>query len=366
MLPHKYRTLVINPKTEITKIAVFDNEICVFERSIQHGNNELKNSYQLMDQVNFRKKSILDQLDYEGLNLSKLDAICARGGLLKPIKGGTYEVNDEMIKDLQSGFNGVHPSNLGAVIAKQIADGLNITAYIVDPVVVDELDEKARYSGISDLPRKSIFHALNHKAVARRAANELNKRYEETNLIVVHMASGITIGAHQRGKVIDVNNGLDGEGPFTLERAGTVPAGDLIALCFSEQYNYKEVMDKLVRNSGLKAYLQTDNIHDIENDIENGNQQVKEVYEAMAYQIAKEIGSMSAVLSGKVDAVVLTGELAYGKFLIQMISERINWIADVLVYPGADELQALNEGTLRVLKDMEQPKTYPTNRKIKE
>ncbi|MGM8213357.1 butyrate kinase [Virgibacillus sp. W0430] len=361
-----YRTLVINPSECVTKIAVFDNEICIFERSIKHAAHDLKLCNTVNAQVEFRRKRILNHMDYEGINVSKINAISARGGLLRPIEGGTYLVNEEMISDLKKGYNGNHPSNLGALIAKKLADDLNIDAYIVDPVVVDELADVARFSGIPKLQRKSIFHALNHKAAARQAANELNKEYEHINLIVAHMALGITVGAHHKGRVVDVNNGLDGEGPFTPLRAGTVPVGELIKLCFTEQYTYEELLDKVINGSGLKAYLNMLAIEDIEKSIINGNDEAKKVYEAMAYQICKEIGSMSTVLSGAVDGIVLTGELANGKLLVQMISERVNWIADVFVFPGADELQALNEGTLRVLREKEQVKIYPMKRIIKE
>lgn len=366
ILSHVYRTLIINPSELVTKIAVFDNEICIFERAIVHRSNDISHYHDIIEQVDFRKQKILHHLDYEGINISKLTAICARGGLLKPIEGGTYKVNEEMIKDLRDARNGVHPSNLGAIIAKQIADNLNIDAFIVDPVVVDELDEVARYSGIPNVPRKSIFHALNHKAAARRAAEELNKNYEELTLIVAHMALGMTIGAHKKGRVIDVNNGLDGEGPFTPVRAGTVPVGGLIKLCFNEQSSYQEMIDKVVGASGLKAYIQSTDIRAIEHQIKQGNNEMRKVYEAMAYQICKEIGAMSTVVSGKIDAIVLTGELANGPLLVQMISERINWIADIFVFPGVDELIALNEGTLRVLMGKECVKEYPMKHVTKE
>ena len=365
-MSNEYRTLVINPKKRTTAIAVFRNYSCIFERTIQHNELKIKDYDNIMKHAEYRKNLILKHLEYDGINISKLSAICARGGLLKPISGGTYEVNEAMISDLQSGQNGLHPSNLGGIIAKLIADDLNIKAYIVDPVVVDELNNIARYSGIPEIPRKSIFHALNHKAVARRAAQELNKHYEEINLIVTHMAGGITVGAHQSGKVIDVNNGLDGDGPFSVVRAGSLPAGSLTYLCFSGNYKYDEMIHKIIASSGLKAYIGTDQIDEIEVRIKNGDRIAKEAFSAMAYQIAKEIGAMSAVLSGNVDGIVLTGELAQSSLLTQMISDRVNWIADIFIYPGADELQALNEGTLRVLHGEEKVKNYTMNGNTKE
>ena len=357
----KYRVLVINPGSTSTKIGVFDNENCIFEKTIRHKLEDIKKFMHIIEQYDFRKNLILEQLDYEGINISKLDAVCGRGGLLRPIEGGTYEVNETMLHDLRIGYNGEHASNLGGILAEEIASDLNIPAYIVDPVVVDELAETARYSGVPDIPRKSIFHALNQKAVARRAAEDLQVSYDQITLIVTHMGGGITVGAHKNGKVIDVNNGLHGDGPFSPERAGTGPAGDLVSLCFSGQYYRDEIMKKLVGQGGLMAYLQTNDAVEIENRIEAGDESANQAYEAMAYQISKEIGSMSAVLGGRVDAIVLTGGLAYGKQFVELITERVNWIADTLVYPGENELQALNEGVLRVLRKLEKPKIYPNN-----
>lgn len=355
-----FRILVINPGSTSTKIGVFENENCIFEKTIRHNVDEVSKFKSIIDQYDFRKKVILDQLDHEGINVSKLSAVCGRGGLLRPIEGGTYKVNDAMLMDLRQGFNGEHASNLGGIIANEIANGLNIPAFIVDPVVVDEFEDIARFSGVPEIPRKSIFHALNQKAVARRAAKDLGKSYDQANLIVTHMGGGITVGAHKNGKVVDVNNGLHGDGPFSPERAGTVPAGDLVSLCYSGEYYLDEMMKKLVGKGGLMAYLQTSDAVEVENRIEKGDQKATHTYEAMAYQIAKEIGSMSAVLEGKVDAIILTGGLAYGKVFVEMISKRISWIADTIVYPGENELQALTEGTLRVLRNEETPKVYVT------
>lgn len=360
-----FRILVLNPGSTSTKIGVFDNETCIFEKTIRHRNEELASYKRIIDQYAYRKKIILEQLDYEGINISKLSAVCGRGGLLRPIEGGTYRVNETMLDDLEKGYYGEHASNLGGIIAHEIAKSLNIPAYIVDPVVVDELAEIARISGIPEIPRKSIFHALNQKAVARRCASDLGKSYEQMNLIITHMGGGITVGAHHHGKVIDVNNGLHGDGPFSPERAGGVPAGDLVSLCFSGQYYLDEIMKKLVGHGGLMAYLQTNDAVEVEMRIQNGDAEAREIYDAMSYQIAKEIGSMSTVLAGSVDAIVLTGGLAYGKTFVEMISSRVNWIADTLVYPGENELQALMEGTLRVLRNNETAKQYPENFEIK-
>jgi butyrate kinase len=361
VLDKEYRILIINPGSTSTKIGVFDNEVSIFEKTIRHDAEEINTYTNIIDQYEFRKNMILETLDKEGINISKLSAVCGRGGLLRPIEGGTYAVNDRMLEDLRAGFSGQHASNLGGIIAYEIASGLNIPSFIVDPVVVDELDQIARISGFSLIERKSIFHALNQKAVARRVAKDLGKKYTDLNLIVTHMGGGITVGIHKQGRVVDVNNGLHGDGPFSPERAGTVPAGDLVALCFSGEHYREEIMKKLVGQGGLVGYLGTNDAIKVEQRIEAGDQEAKLVYDAMAYQVAKEIGAASAVLSGKVDAIILTGGLAYGKGFVKSITDRINWIADVIVQPGENELQALAEGALRVLRGEEEVKTYPGN-----
>ncbi|MCM3114747.1 butyrate kinase [Neobacillus sp. MER 74] len=361
MHDNEYRILVINPGSTSTKIGVFDNDISIFEKTIRHDSETINSFANIIDQYEFRKTTILETMDNEGINFSKLSAVCARGGLLRPIEGGTYAVNDVMLADLRSGYAGQHASNLGGIIAYEIASGLNIPSYIVDPVVVDELEPIARISGFSLIERKSIFHALNQKAVARRVAKELGKRYIDLNLIVTHMGGGITVGVHKQGKVIDVNNGLHGDGPFSPERSGTVPVGDLVALCYSGEYYREEIMKMLVGQGGLVGYLGTNDAVKVEQRIAAGDKEAMFIYDAMAYQVAKEIGAASAVLSGKVDAIVLTGGLAYGKGFVKSITDRINWIADVMVQPGENELQALAEGALRVLRGEEEGKIYPGN-----
>lgn len=356
-----HRILVINPGSTSTKIGVFDNDISILEKTLRHDTDVINSFENIIDQYEFRKNAILETLDQEGFNISKLSAVCGRGGLLRPIEGGTYAVNNDMLQDLREGFAGQHASNLGGIIAYEIATALNIPSYIVDPVVVDEMEPIARISGLSKIERVSIFHALNQKAVARRVAKELGKKYEDMNLIVTHMGGGITVGAHKKGRVIDVNNGLHGEGPFSPERAGTVPIGDLVSLCFSGQYYREEITKMLVGQGGLVGYLGTNDAVKVEKMIEAGDEKAKLVYSAMAYQVAKEIGAASAVLNGKVDAIIITGGLAYGKNFVKEISDRISWIADVIVQPGEDELQALAEGALRVLRGEEKEKVYPGN-----
>ncbi|MCY8909510.1 butyrate kinase [Bacillus atrophaeus] len=359
VLNNEKRILILNPGSTSTKIGVFHNERCIFEVTLRHNAEELQRFHSIIDQYGFRKRHILESLHEQGINISKFDAVCARGGLLRPIEGGTYEVNDVMIEDLKSGYAGQHASNLGGIIAREIADGLNIPSYIVDPVVVDEMSALAKISGMPEIERKSIFHALNQKAVARQAAASLGKRYENMKMIVTHMGGGITVGVHDRGKVADVNNGLHGEGPFSPERAGTVPAGDLVDLCFSGKYTREDIMKKLVGTGGLLGYLDTTDAVRVENMIQSGDQKARLIYNAMAYQVAKEIGAASAVLKGEVEVIVLTGGLAYGKSFVSSIRSYIDWISDVLVYPGENELQSLVQGALRVLLGEEQSKRYP-------
>lgn len=358
-LQHEYRILAINPGSTSTKIGVYDNERSIMEKTIRHDTDKIQSFEGIIDQYSFRKETILAALHEEGINISKLSAVVGRGGLLRPIEGGTYEVNDVMLNDLRAGFAGEHASNLGGILAFEIATQLNIPSYIVDPVVVDEMEPIAKISGLADFERKSIFHALNQKAVARRVAKDLAKSYEDLNLIVTHMGGGITVGVHKNGRVIDVNNGLHGEGPFSPERAGTVPAGDLVSMCFSGQYYAAEIMKKIVGQGGLVGYLGTNDAIQVEKMIASGDKKAKLVYDAMAYQVAKEIGAASTVLNGEVDAIVLTGGLAYGKDFVTMITNRISWIADVIVHPGENELQALVEGALRVLRGEEKAKSYP-------
>ena len=358
-MPEKeYRILVLNPGSTSTKIGIFDNERSIFEKTISHPSTELNSFPSITAQHKFRSETILETLHEEGINISKLNAVCGRGGLLRPIEGGTYLVNQLMLTDLRDGFAGQHVSNLGGIIAYDIASGLNIPAYIVDPVVVDEMAEIAKISGVPAIERRSIFHALNQKAVARRVASDFQKKYEEMNLIVTHMGGGITVGVHEKGRVIDVNNGLHGDGPFSPERAGSLPAGDLVTICYSGKFSREEIMRKLIGQGGLFGYLGTKDAVQVEKMVEAGDEKAKRIFSAMAYQIAKEIGSASTVLKGKVDAIVLTGDLAYGKILPKEISAYVDWIADVLVFPGENELQALAEGALRVLAGDEEVMQY--------
>lgn len=353
-----FRTLVIIPKLNETIIAVFHNKKCIYKHTLHHIRSFLADESFLEEDITFRQREIIQQLHEAGINMSKLNAVSAIGGMLKPVEGGTYIVTEKMLKDLKRNYSGKHISNLGAIIAKKIADGLNIEAYIVDPPVVNEFCEEAMYTGVPSIKRKSIFHALNQKAVARLAAKDLGRKYKDVNLIVCHLGLGITIGAHHKGKVIDVNNGLHGDGPFSIERAGTLPLEAMIELCYSEEYNEAELIDKLTFRSGLKAYFQTEDVDLILRKIKSEQKEIKNVINALVYQIAKEIGAMAVVLEGRVDGIALTGHLAGMDKIIQLITEKVSWISDIFVYPGEHDLQAINEGTLRVLRGLETLKKY--------
>ncbi len=353
-----YRLLVINPGSTSTKIAMFDNEKIVLEETLRHSSKQLDKYEKIYDQYEFRKEIILNTLNEKGINITKLSAVVGRGGLLKPIDGGTYEVNEKMIEDLKVGVLGEHASNLGGIIANEIATQLNIPSFIVDPVVVDEMEDVAKISGMPELERKSIFHALNQKAVARRAASELDKGYEDVNLIVAHLGGGVSVGAHKKGRVVDVNNALDGEGPFSPERAGGIPVGDTVKLCFSGEYSLKEIKKKLKGNGGLVAYLGTNDGREVVKMIENGDEDAELVYKAMAYQVAKEIGACAAVLEGNVDGIILTGGIAYDQMFTGWVIDKVKFISKVFVYSGEDELGALAKGALRVLRGEERAKEY--------
>lgn len=353
-----YRLLIINPGSTSTKIAVFDNENIICEETLRHSVDEISSYVKIYDQFEFRKNIILKALEKSNISIDSLDGVIGRGGLLRPIEGGTYEVNDKMLQDLREGYLGEHASNLGGIISYEIAKEINKKAFIVDPVVVDEMQDVARISGLKGIERKSIFHALNQKAVARRYANKLGKKYEDLNLIVAHLGGGVSVGAHEKGKVIDVANALDGEGPFSPERAGSLPVGDMIKLCYSGKYTQDEIKKMLTGKGGIVSYLETNDAREVEARIENGDKYAELIYYAMSYQVAKEIGACAAVLKGNVDGIIITGGIAYDKKFTTWIEERVKFIAEVTIYPGEDELTALAEGGLRVLRGEEEAKLY--------
>ncbi|MCI6692152.1 MULTISPECIES: butyrate kinase [unclassified Clostridium] len=350
--------LIINPGSTSTKIGVFQDEKELFQETLRHSSDEIAKYETIFDQMDFRKDIILNILKEKNFDLNSLSAVVGRGGMLKPMASGTYKVNDKMLEDLKIGVQGQHASNLGGMLANKIAEELNIPSFIVDPVVVDELDNVARVSGVPELPRLSKFHALNQKAVAKRYAKENKAKYEDLNLIVVHMGGGVSVGAHKDGKVIDVNNALDGEGPFSPERAGTVPAGQLIRMCYSGEFTEKEIYTKIVGKGGYVAYLNTNDARDVLKLMEAGDKNAELYFNAFIYQVSKSIGEMSAVLKGKVDRIILTGGIAYSEKVEEEIKKRIGWISEITVYPGEDELLALAQGALRVLNGEEEVKEY--------
>ncbi len=350
--------LVVNPGSTSTKISVFENDNEIFTETITHKIEELSRFNKASDQDLYRMEMIVNVLRSQGIALEKLSAVVGRGGLLRPIEGGTYAVNEQMVADLKQGVMGDHPSNCGGLIAYAISKALGCQAFIVDPVVVDEMDALARISGMPLIERKSIFHALNQKAVARDAAAKLNKSYFESRLIVVHLGGGITVGAHLNGRVVDVNNGLDGDGPFSPERSGGVPAGDLVKAAFSGEYTFPE-MKKLIKGlGGAVAYLGTHDMRAVEELVAEGDARATLIFEAMAYQVSKEIGAMATVLNGKVDAIALTGGIAYSERFVALIKKRVDFIAPVFLFPGEQEMRALALGGLRVLNAEEKAKTY--------
>jgi butyrate kinase len=353
-----YKILTINPGSTSTKIAIFENEQNTFKKSIRHQTNVIQSFQSIFDQYTFREKAILDALEETDYQLSDFDAITGRGGMLKPIEGGTYRVNDLMIQAMRDAKRGEHASNLGCVIAKNLADSINKPSFIVDPVAVDEMEDIARYTGMPEINRQSLFHALNQKAVALKTAKQLNKPYNKTRLIVAHLGGGISVGVHKNGRVIDVNNALDGDGPMSPERSGSVPIGPLYKMALSGKYTLKEMKKKNYGNGGLVAHLGTNDGLEIANRIKNGDEKAKFFVDVMCYQIAKEIGADATVLEGDVDAIILTGGLAYDDYIMAEIKKRISFIAPIIVYPGEDEMESLALGTLRVLTNEEQAKTY--------
>ena len=353
-----YKLLIINPGSTSTKIGVYEDEKEVFVETLRHSSDEIAKYDSIFEQKEFRKSVIMSVLKENNFDVNTLDAVVGRGGMLKPIPGGTYEVNDTLLNDLKVGVQGEHASNLGGILANEIAKEVGGRAFIVDPVVVDELEPVARISGVPELPRKSKFHALNQKAVAKRFGKESKIGYENLNLIVVHMGGGVSVGAHKNGKVIDVNNALDGDGPFSPERSGAVPVGDLIKMCFSGEYTQEEVYKKIVGKGGYVSYLNTNDARDVLREKEEGNKFAELIYNAFIYQVSKSIGEMATVLKGKVDSIILTGGIAYSPIVVSDIKERVEWISNVAVYPGEDELLALAKGAVRVLNGEEEAKVY--------
>ena len=355
-----YRILVINPGSTSTKIAVFQDDNEIFNRTIKHSPEQLTGYTKVIDQYEFRRKIIEEQLKENNIDLRSFDSVVGIGGLTRPVESGTYIINKKMLDDLadKSIWGMSHASALGAYIAKSISDELNIPAFIVDPISVNEFDDIARISGVVEIERKCLSHALNIKAVGRELAQTLCKDFNECNFIAAHLGGGITISPLRKGRIIDANNAMLGMGPFSPQRAGALPIGGVIDLCFSGKYTKKELERKFVKESGFIAYLGTDDGIAIVKEIEKNNKKFITIVQAMAYQIAKEVGACATVLKGKVDAIYYTGGLANNKYLMKWIKERTEFIAPIYIYPGEKEMYAMAQGVIRVLKGEEQAKEY--------
>lgn len=349
--------LVINPGSTSTKIALFKNNEKVIAENLSHPVEEISKFHKVLEQKDFRKKIITEALEKKNYSVKQLTAVVGRGGLIQPCEGGTYNINDKMLSDLREGRTD-HASNLGALIAYEMAKEANCPSFIVDPVVVDEFIPVARYTGTKLIERQSIFHALNQKAVARKTAEKIGKKYEDCNFVVCHMGGGISVGAHLKGKVIDNNNALDGEGPFSPERVGTLPAGQWLEICTSGKYTKDELKKILKGKGGFVSYLNTSDARDVEKLVIAGDKYGTEVHEAMCYQISKELGAYATALCGKVDRIILTGGMAYDPYLVKSIKEKTEWIAPIEIIPGEMEMEALWLGGKRVLEGTEKAKEY--------
>ena len=349
-----FTILIINPGSTSTKLAVYHDESCTASETISHSSKELSTFASIWDQYDFRLQ--LSQ-DWFGMQESDCAAVVGMGGLLKPVEGGTYGVNETMLTDARANIQGEHASNLGCALANDVAKKYSSPAFIVDPVSVDEFDPNARYSGHSEIERRSLSHALNIHAVARRAAQNSALQFDRSAFIICHLGGGISIAPVLNGKIIDVNDAAS-DGPFSPERTGGLPLQQFISLCFSKKYSEKEMRSLVMGKGGLVSYLGTNSSKEVEEKIVQGDDAALAVYEAMAYQIAKEIGAMSTVLKGVVDCIVLTGGLAHSKLLCDWINERVHFIAPVLIYPGEDEMKSLALGALRILRHEEQAKVY--------
>lgn len=353
----KINLLVVNPGATSSKFAIFEDEQPVYKKNVEHGAADLVLFARVRDQYSYRLELILKELANANIDINTIDGVVGRGGLVKPLAGGTYRVNEAMLSDLKEAKRGEHASNLGAIIAHSIASKLNIPAFIVDPVSVDEMEPVAKISGLPDIDRTSLSHALNMKAVAHKVAKELGKSYEELNFVVAHLGSGVSVSPHKNGKMIDVNNPIE-EGPFSPDRCGGLPATQLMNLCYSGKYTHREMKEKLSNKGGFFAYLGTKDLREIETMAADGNEQAEILLNALSYQVSKEIGAMAAVLEGQVDRIIITGGIAHSKKITDDITKRVKFIAPVVLVPGEEELEALAKGALRVLKNEEVAKEY--------
>lgn len=352
-----YRVLAINPGATSTKLAVFEDDEPLFKLTVEHQGKELAAFQSVFDQYPYRLGLIQDALRNKGIGLDQIQAFVGRGGLLKPLKGGTYLVNDLMISDLKTAARSEHASNLGAVLAFNLAQNYNVPAYIVDPVCVDEMEPVAKVAGSPEFERISMSHALNMKAVSRKVAGDMGRKYEELRLIVAHLGTGVSLSAHLQGKMIDICDGRE-EGAFSLDRCGGLPSNQLVKLCYSGKYTFNELKEKLFMSGGIYAYLGTKDVRQVEKIAAEGNQQADLLLTAFSYQVAKAIGALATVLEGKVDRIILTGGIANSARIIGEISGRVQFISPVIVIPGEEELEALASGALRVLRGEELPLVY--------
>lgn len=351
------RILAVNPGATSTKYAVFEDEKVIFKKVVEHQGTALQGFARVFDQCQYRTDLITDGLKEANIALESFDAIVGRGGLLKPMLSGTYAVNELMLEDLKKAERGEHASNLGGVLAYNLAKPLGIPAYIVDPVVVDELQGVARISGFPALERISMAHALNMKAVARKVAAEIGKSYKNTNLVVAHLGTGISLSVHSGGRMIDIVDGKE-EGAFAPDRCGGLPASQLVKLCYSGKYTYEELKGQLFGSGGFYAYLGTKDARDVEKMADEGNEKAELLLQAMCYQVAKDIGALSTVIDGQVERIILTGGLAYSKRIVADISKRVSFIAPVVVIPGEEELESLSAGAIRALTGEEEAQIY--------
>lgn len=356
-----YRVLAINPGSTSTKIAVYDDLTPVFEKTLRHDPDELDKFGGIIEQYDFRKQLVLEAMQENNVTPQSLNAVVGRGGLVRPVCGGTWKISPNMLRDLKdpSLWGRIHASNLGAFIADAISKEFSIPGFIVDPVVVDEFDDIARISGIPEIERKSLLHALNIRYLARLLASELGKDFATVNMIGVHMGGGISVAAIKQGRVVDVNNALLGMGPFSPQRAGALPTGDLLELAFSGKYTHKELVNRLTKTGGYFAYLGTDSGIEVENRVNAGDEEAKKIQDAMCYQVSKEIGACATVLCGKVDAIFMSGGLVYNPQVISEIKMRAGFIAPIHLYPGEKEMEALSQGAIRVLSGSEPALDYP-------
>lgn len=360
-----HQLLIINPGSTTTKVAAYDDEDCRYSQTLAHDSDSLRAYGHVLDQYQFRLDAVLDVVEATGTELGELSATVGRGGLLRPVPSGTFAISHRMLDDLRNRHKvREHASSLGGLLAYEIAERAGVPAFVVDPVSVDEFEDLARVAGLPDIERRSLSHALNLKAVARRVAADLNRGYECLNLVMAHLGGGISVTAHRRGRMVDVNQALDGTGPFAPERAGGLPVGDVVRMCYSvppfqcRDLSYHQMFKKLAGQGGLVAHLGTNSAIEVEARIAAGDQRARLVYEAMAYQTSKEIAAMASVLSGDVDAIVLTGGVAYSELIVAWIRQRTEWIAPVLVYPGQNEMLAMAQGALRVLTGAESALEY--------